>query len=182
MMRHSWRALRAGVRQRAVARKVLKRRADYVLALKGNQGTLRDDVEVFVTEQKANGFRDTTVSCNTTVEGDYGRIRTRDVTVFHNPAWLGARHDWPGPNAVVMVESRREIDDRDSKTERETRFNITSLTLPANQIGAMVCDHWAGENSLRLQSWTWSSATTNAACEPTTRPPISSPSNTSPST
>ena len=60
--------------QRAIAKKILDRRADYVLALKGNQGTLLDDVEIFVAEQKANGFRDTTVSRSTTVDGDHGRI------------------------------------------------------------------------------------------------------------
>jgi predicted transposase YbfD/YdcC len=45
--------------QREIAEKILQPKADYVLALKGNQGTLREDVEVFVTEQKANGFQDT---------------------------------------------------------------------------------------------------------------------------
>ena len=134
--------------QRAIARKVLDRRADYVLALKGNQGALRDDVELFVAEQKANGSSDATVSRSTTVDGDHGRIETREVTVFHDTAWLGARHDWPGLNAVVMVESRRELRGGVGRTERETRFYITSLTLPADRIGAMVRDHWAVENSL----------------------------------
>jgi predicted transposase YbfD/YdcC len=48
--------------QRAIARKILDKRADYVLALKDNQGTLREDVEVFVEEQKANGFQPATIS------------------------------------------------------------------------------------------------------------------------
>jgi predicted transposase YbfD/YdcC len=48
--------------QRAIARKILDKRADYVLALKDNQTTLREDVEVFVAEQKANGFQDATIS------------------------------------------------------------------------------------------------------------------------
>jgi predicted transposase YbfD/YdcC len=134
--------------QRAIAKKILERRADYVLALKGNQGTLRADVEIFVTEQKANGFSDTTVSRSTTVDGDHGRIETREVTVFHDAAWLGERHDWPGLNAVVMLESRRELNGGAGRTETETRFYITSLTLPADRIGAMVRDHWAVENSL----------------------------------
>jgi predicted transposase YbfD/YdcC len=43
--------------QREIAKKILDKKADYVLALKGNQGTLHEDVEVFVAEQKANGFR-----------------------------------------------------------------------------------------------------------------------------
>ena len=44
-----------------------------------------------------------------------------------------------------MVESRREIGD---KIEQETRFYITSLALPANQMGAIIRSHWAIENSL----------------------------------
>src|SRR3954449_5909661 len=48
--------------QRAIARKILDKKADYVLALKDNQTTLREDVEVFAAEQKANGFQDATIS------------------------------------------------------------------------------------------------------------------------
>lgn len=134
--------------QRAIAKKILERRADYVLALKGNQGTLRDDVEVFAAEQKANDFNDTNVSRSTTVDGDHGRIETREVTVLHDVDWLGERHDWPGLCAVIMIESRRELRGGAGRTERETRFYITSLTLPADRVGAIVRDHWAVENSL----------------------------------
>ncbi|MGL5116296.1 MAG: ISAs1 family transposase, partial [Beijerinckiaceae bacterium] len=59
--------------QRAIAAKIIDRKADYVLALKGNQGTLRDDVELFVTEQKASNFNDTTISTERTVDADHGR-------------------------------------------------------------------------------------------------------------
>jgi predicted transposase YbfD/YdcC len=45
--------------QRGIAQKIVDNKAGYVLALKGNQGTLREDVEVFAAEQKANGFKDT---------------------------------------------------------------------------------------------------------------------------
>jgi len=48
--------------QRDIAEKIVAKKADYVLALKGNQGTLRQDVELFAAEQKANGFKDTEVS------------------------------------------------------------------------------------------------------------------------
>ena len=56
--------------QRAVARKIFERRADYVLALTGNQGTLLDDVEIYVAEHKFNGFSVSTVSRSTKVDGD----------------------------------------------------------------------------------------------------------------
>ena len=43
--------------QREIAQKILDKKADYVLALKGNQGSLREDVELFAAEQKATGFK-----------------------------------------------------------------------------------------------------------------------------
>jgi predicted transposase YbfD/YdcC len=131
--------------QRQIAEKIVDKKADYVLALKGNQGTLREDVEVFAAEQKANGFKDTKVSRYETVDGDHGRIETRTYTAFHDVDWLKERHDWPGLKGVVMVESTREIGD---KIERETRFYITSLVWLAYQLGPVIRSHWAIENSL----------------------------------
>lgn len=131
--------------QREIAGKIIDKKADYVLALKGNQGSLRADVELFVSEQKATGFRDTAVSRNQTLDGDHGRIETRTTTVIHDVDWLQERHAWPGLKGIVMVESLRETD---GKAEHETRFYITSLPLMAAQIGLIVRDHWAVENSL----------------------------------
>jgi predicted transposase YbfD/YdcC len=131
--------------QREIARKILEKKADYVLALKGNQGALRDDVEVFAAEQKAKGFKDTKVTRHETVDGDHGRIETRTYTAVHDVDWLKERHDWPGLEGVVMVESAREIGD---KIERETRFYITSLAWLACQLGPVIRSHWAIENSL----------------------------------
>jgi predicted transposase YbfD/YdcC len=131
--------------QRDIAEKILDKKADYVLALKGNQGTLREDVELFAAEQKANGFKDTKISRHETVDGDHGRIETRTYTVIQDVAWLQERHDWPGLQGVVMVESTREIAD---KIERETRFYITSLVWLASQLGPVIRAHWAVENSL----------------------------------
>jgi predicted transposase YbfD/YdcC len=43
--------------QRDIAKKILEKKADYVLALKGNQGSLRQDIEIFAAEQNGNGFQ-----------------------------------------------------------------------------------------------------------------------------
>jgi predicted transposase YbfD/YdcC len=131
--------------QRDIAQKIVDKKADYVLALKGNQGSLREDVELFVAEQKASGFTDTKISQDTTVDGDHGRIETRTTTVIHDVAWLQKRHDWPGLKGIVVVESSREIG---GKTEQEIRFYITSLVLLASLLGPIVRSHWAIENSL----------------------------------
>jgi predicted transposase YbfD/YdcC len=131
--------------QRAIAQKIVDKKADYVLALKGNQGLLCEDVELFAAEQKAKGFENTTISRDQTTDGDHGRIETRTTTVIHDIAWLQERHDWPGLKGVVMIESIREIND---KIERETRFYVTSLVLLADQLGPIIRSHWAVENSL----------------------------------
>jgi predicted transposase YbfD/YdcC len=95
--------------QREIAQKIIEKKADYILALKGNQGTLREDVEVFATEQKATGFKDTKISQHQTVDADHGRIETRNYTVIHDVDWLQDNHEWPGLKSVVMVESQREM-------------------------------------------------------------------------
>ena len=126
--------------QRDIAARIITKKADYILALKGNQGTLCEDVKLFATEQKTKGFADTTISTHQTVDADHGRIETRKYTAIHDLAWLQARHKWPGLKGVLMVESQRETG---GKTERETRFYITSLTLEAKLSGPMIRDHWA---------------------------------------
>jgi predicted transposase YbfD/YdcC len=131
--------------QRNIAQKIIDKKADYVLALKGNQGTLRDDVELFATEQKSNGFADTKTSVDQTVDADHGRIETRRFTVLHDVAWLQERHKWPGLKGLVVVEATRETG---PKTEHETRYYITSSQLRADKLGAVVRDHWAVENGL----------------------------------
>jgi predicted transposase YbfD/YdcC len=131
--------------QRDIARKIVAKKADYILALKGNQSSLQEDVRLLAAEQRANGFKDTNISQHRTIDGDHGRIETRDITVIHDVGWLRDRHDWPGLNGVVIVESQRQTGD---KIERETRFYITSLVLLAALIGPMVREHWAVENGL----------------------------------
>jgi len=131
--------------QRAIARKIKDKKADYIIALKGNQGTLHEDVRFFAAEQKARDFQDTTVTRHQTLDGEHGRIETRKYTAIHDVSWLQERHDWPGLAGVLMVESTRELP---GKTEQETRFYITSLSLPAERVGPMIRDHWAVENSL----------------------------------
>jgi predicted transposase YbfD/YdcC len=131
--------------QRDIAQTILDKNADYVLALKGNQGSLHKDVAVFVAEQQAVGFQDTEISQHTTIDADHDRIETRTTTVIEDVKWLQERHNWPGLKAVVVVESSREIS---GKIEQETRFYLTSLIMLASFLGPAVRRHWAIENSL----------------------------------
>jgi predicted transposase YbfD/YdcC len=131
--------------QRAIAQKIIDKKADYVFGLKGNQGSLRKDVDLFVTEQQAKNFADTTISRAETIDADNGRIETRVTTVIHDIEWLRKRHGWPGLNAIAMVESTRETG---GVIEQDTRFYVTSLAMLAHLLGPVIRSHWAIENSL----------------------------------
>src|ERR1700691_434762 len=91
--------------QRAIAQKIIERKVDYVFGLKGNQGSLREDVDLFIAEQKAKDFATTIISRAQTIDADNGRIETRTTTVIHDVDWLRKRHRWPGLNADAVVES-----------------------------------------------------------------------------
>jgi hypothetical protein len=81
-----------------------------------------------------------------TIDADNGgRIETRPTAVNYDVDWLRERHDWPGMNAVAMVESTREIA---GKMEPETRYYITSSIMLVHLLGPMIRSHWAIENSL----------------------------------
>jgi len=131
--------------QKEIAKRIRDREADYLLALKGNQGTLQQDVELFFTEQKSCDFADTVISRHQTLEKSHGRIETRTYTAVADIDWLKQRHDWVGLKSIVMVESMREI--IGGKTESETRFYISSLGADAERQGEAIRSHWGVENS-----------------------------------
>jgi len=132
--------------QKEIAATIVEKEADYVLALKGNQGTLSADVELLFAEQKACDFKDTAVSKHRTLEKSHGRIETRTYTATGDIAWLAKSHPgWKGLKSIVMVESEREI--VGGKTERETRFYISSLGADAERQGEAIRSHWGVENS-----------------------------------
>jgi predicted transposase YbfD/YdcC len=132
--------------QKEIAATIIEKEADYVLALKGNQGTLSADVELFFAEQKACNFKDTAISRHRTLEKSHGRIETRTYTAVGDIAWLTKNHPgWKGLKSIAMVESVREI--VGGKTEHETRFYISSLAADAERQGEAIRSHWGVENS-----------------------------------
>ena len=131
--------------QREIAAKIVAKEADYVLALKGNQGTLRDDVELLFTEQKAADYKDISTDTHRTIEKSHGRIETRIVTATDDIAFLEKTHKWPGLKSIVMIESRRETADR---CEREYRYYLSSLPADVHRLGDAVRSHWGIENGL----------------------------------
>ena len=131
--------------QTRIAEKIISKGADYLFGLKGNQGTLRADVELLFTEQMACNFKDVTVSRASGTDGGHGRIETRDIFAIDDIAWLKQSHDWKGLRSIVMVASKRETA---KGIETERRFYISSLPADAEKLGAAIREHWGVENSL----------------------------------
>ena len=84
--------------QRATARTILDRGGDYVLALKGNQPTLLEDVRTLLDDPAVSPD-----DVAATTDGDHGRIEIRKAEVVHDVAWLVEAHGWPGLAAVGKV-------------------------------------------------------------------------------
>ena len=126
--------------QRAIAEQVVARGGDYVLALKGNQGTLHDDVRLFLDDPKRAAARG-----HTTVEGDHGRIETRTSVVSSDIDWLQEDHQWPGLAAIGKITRTREIN-RNATTE--TAYYLLSTPLTAERLAQAARDHWSIENGL----------------------------------
>ena len=86
--------------QRAIAQQIVDQGGDYALALKGNQGTLHDDVVLFLDDPASKA-----ITAEPVVEADHGRIETRTATVSTDIAWLKKDHQWPGLAAVGKVDA-----------------------------------------------------------------------------
>jgi len=131
--------------QKEIAEKVTDQNADYILALKGNQGNLHDEVKTFFTEEIKSNFKD--VKCDFYKDCDkaHGRIEIRKCWSSENINWITNRKEWAGLKSISMIESTRIIDNQ--KTV-ETRFYIASISANAKKISWAVRSHWGIENSL----------------------------------
>ena len=121
---------------------------DYVISLKGNQGTLHQDVQdLFAYAQEIN-YRQVAHAVHETVDGNHGRIEIRRYTAIFEPefiAFANRNHKWAGLRSLGMVETERRLAE---KVSHETRYYISSLAGDAVQFGQAVRTHWQIENSL----------------------------------
>lgn len=126
--------------QKDIASKIIEKEADYLLALKGNQGNLVEQVE--------DSFR-FLPPCDSQEEIDagHGRVETRRCMVISDLSLIEAKEDWEGLKSLVKIESERYIK-ATGKTEKETRLYISSLQADAGLINRSVRAHWGVENSL----------------------------------
>ena len=126
--------------QRVIAQQIVDQGGDYALALKGNQGTLHDDVRTFLDDPACGASPTAPV-----VDADHGRIETRIATVSTDIGWLQEDHKWPGLAAIGKLVRTRESA---RKTTTETAYYLLSTALSGERLNEVVRSHWGVENRL----------------------------------
>ncbi len=120
--------------------------ADYLLAVKANQPTLRDEIETYFAEAPDGGLDHAT-----DIDKGHGRIEQRTVTVAREVDWLTGERRFPGEvrlpavASIVRVASKAELKDR---CRFETRYYVSSATLSAQAAAEAIRGHWGIENQL----------------------------------
>ncbi len=132
--------------QREIAAQIIEQEADYMLSLKGNQGTLHKDVADYFQWAEQSRFKDIEYSFTESIEKDHGRIEQRRCWTTEDIEWLVQKQAWAGLKSIVMVESIREVIGQAATVER--RYFISSLVADAKEALRCVRGHWAIENSL----------------------------------
>ena len=134
--------------QTEIAKKIVEKGGDYILALKGNQGTLSEDVRLFLESEAAKKGSMIIEDENVDVDCGHGRIEKRRCLVTSQVDWLTQKSKWAGLQTILMIEETQEIGE---KISVERRFFISSLPPNAKKITEAVRAHWLVENALH---WT----------------------------
>jgi predicted transposase YbfD/YdcC len=131
--------------QRTIAAQIRAQGGDYVLALKGNQGQLHEDVVAYFDYAKRRQFAGLESDYHETIEKGHGRVEVRRYWTIASLEWLESKDRWVGLQLIGKVESERHIA---GEVSRETRYYIASLENNARQFAHAVRGHWSIENTL----------------------------------
>jgi predicted transposase YbfD/YdcC len=126
--------------QKDIAQKILSKQADYILAVKENQGHLLEGVRDSFRMLPADAVAEQ-IDCG------HGRVERRTCAVLADLSLLEQAGQWAGLRGLVRIQAER-YHKATGVTERETRYYITSLPPDAVRLNHAVRQHWGIENKL----------------------------------
>jgi predicted transposase YbfD/YdcC len=126
--------------QTAIAEAIVAKKADYVLAVKENQGNLLTEVKDSFAMLGADAVIEE-VDCG------HGRVEQRKCSVIGDLSLVEKAAEWASLQGLVRIEAER-YHKATGKTEREIRYYITSLKPDAAQLNRVIRQHWGIENKL----------------------------------
>jgi len=125
--------------QTEIVKKIRKKRADYVLALKGNQPRLHEDVKLYFSDSELLS----NCAHTKTVEKAHGGIEQREYWHTDDIGWLSQKKDWAGLKTIAMT---RNTIIKDNAVTTETRYFISSLPLDVKEVARAIRGHWMIES------------------------------------
>jgi predicted transposase YbfD/YdcC len=144
--------------QKQIAKQIIERNADYVLALKDNQSNLFADVQQIFAHAESRNFADIEHTFDQTVDKGHGRVEIRRCWTLGQVEYLVDADKWEKFTSIGMIQAQRRLE---GKVERETRYYISSLTSDAARLSQAVRSHWFVENALH---WVLDLAFVEDAC------------------
>jgi predicted transposase YbfD/YdcC len=130
--------------QKATVAEIREQQADYVVALKSNQGQMYEAVKGFfedVEEGRAHFFE---IQEYQTVDGEHGRIEERRYCQVNVPEDLPGRQEWRDLTSLALCESKREVK---GEVSVEKRYYLSSLSVDVQRMSEAIRGHWSIENS-----------------------------------
>ncbi len=124
--------------QKEIVKQIVQHKADYVIAVKDNQATLKQEMEALFNALKP-------ASIDEQVEKSHGRIEKRKCETLTDLTLLDCKQEWVALNSISKITSTRTIQD---KTTQEIRYYISSKTEHAKYFNGAIRNHWGIENSL----------------------------------
>lgn len=126
--------------QKTIAQAITDKGADYILAVKENQGHLLDDIKEAFSSHSI-------LSPHTQINTGHGRIEKRTCSVISDTEWVCGGNQWAQLHSLIRIESERTIK-ATGATEYQTRYYISSKAADAATFNLAVREHWAIENKL----------------------------------
>ena len=132
--------------QKAIAKKIVDAKGDYVLAVKDNQPKLHEAIKGLFSDERQGELLKMPHRKHQTSEKGHGRSDERCYVLAKIPRNSLLKDQWPGIKAVGMAV--RITEKRDGTTSGDVRYFITSCYLSGKRFAQAVRGHWGIENSL----------------------------------
>jgi predicted transposase YbfD/YdcC len=148
-----------------IADKIVAHKADYLLALKGNQPTLEVDVEDYFRTAPAKEL-----VTKTTVEKGHGRIETRTYVASSKADWIVSDRSYPGQLRFTNIKTLLKVHSRTEHADRctfDTRYFICSAPLDIERMARGAHGHWGVESMHWLLDVEFGDASPSASSAPT---------------
>jgi len=126
--------------QQDIATLIIDKEADYILAVKGNQEHLYDDIKEAFEQEKA-------IATDVKLTMGHGRIEKRTCSMITNTDWVCKEDKWAGLQTLIKIESER-TQKATGAFEKQTRYYIASGKGDAAFFNQAIREHWGIENKL----------------------------------